>query len=68
MIKGDSYQGQQNKGTGNELSITTVLSYMNILCSLRGTQNLPYNVLKQDQNDIFPERIGQTEYNANAIF
>ena len=29
-----------------------------------------YNVLKQDQNDIFPEHMGlyQTEYNFNAIF
>ena len=35
-----------------------------------GTQKLPYNVPKQDQNDIFPEHIGlyQTEYSFNAIF
>ena len=34
-----------------------------------GTQNLPYNVSKQDQNDIFPEHMGiyQTEYNFDAI-
>ena len=49
---------------------------MNILCSLRvcfyerETQNLPYNVSKQDQNDIFSKHTGlyQTEYNFNAFF
>ena len=54
----------------------TIVSYMNILCLLqvcvfvRGTQNLPYNVSKQDQNDIFPKHMGlyKTEYNFEAIF
>ena len=49
---------------------------MNILCLLqvcvfvRGTPNLPYNVSKQDQNDIFPKHMGlyKTEYNFEAIF
>ena len=33
-------------------------------------KNSPYNVSKQDQNDIFPKLMGpyQTEYNFNAIF
>ena len=51
--------------TGNEPSITTVLSYMNTLCSLRvclysRNSNLPCkpNASKQDQNDIFPEHMG----------
>ena len=37
---------------------------------MRGTQNLPYNVSKQDQNDIFPKHMHlyKTEYNFDAIF
>ena len=36
---------------------------------IRETQNLPHNVSKQDQNDIFPKHMGlhQTEYNFDAI-
>ena len=33
-------------------------------------KELPYNVLKQDQNDIFPENMAlwQNEYSSNKIF